>query len=201
MARRKSKSNMKQIYLIRRTVALLIIVLILIAIFTKCSNKNNDNTTIENTNRTQISEDNNTEVSVINGVNDENHLNQTNDHTSDPATGEGIDSEDVFELNEKNLQEEYKEFANVEHRNGSFFISFKDDSKELVKNREEEEQKEAFKEFWESFKYKVTKSSETLAETVKPGIEFHVLDPAAADGRTTMLLIKDGSTIFDSVNN
>ena len=198
--KRNSKSDMKQIYLIRRVVAVLVIILVLVAIFTKCSNKKN--TEAENKNNNQTTTQTTTiplsEPNVVNGITDENNLNAPPDNETEPVTDgdEGTDAQEVITTNEKNIQNQYDEHANTEYKDGAFYLNFKGDTRTMVTSRLEDEYKEKFDEFWEVFKYDLIKTSETLAETVEPGIELHVIDPK--DDRSTLLLIKDGSTLFDS---
>ncbi|NLW42456.1 MAG: hypothetical protein GXY89_04895 [Tissierellia bacterium] len=199
--KRNSKSDMKQVYLIRRVVAVLIIVLILVFIFTRCSNKKNieEENVNNNTNTTQTTNNEPSVPNVVNGVNDEDNLNAPpTDIETEPETteDEGTDAQDVIATNEKNIQNQYDEHANTEYRDGAFYLNFKGDTRTMVTSRLEDEHKENFNEFWESFKYDLIKTSETLAETVEPGIELHVIDPK--DDRSTLLLIKDGSVLFDS---
>ena len=88
--KRNSKSDMKQIYLIRRVVAVLVIILVLVAIFTKCSNKKN--TEAENKNNNQTTTQTTTippsEPNVVNGITDENNLNAPPETETEPVTDE-----------------------------------------------------------------------------------------------------------------
>lgn len=193
--KRNSKNNMKQVYLIRRVVAVLIIILILVAIFTKCSNKKDEKT---NQNETQVTTNQNTEPNIVNGITDNTDLNETPLDTNDTNTeGDDNDVPEAIRANEGRIKNEYQEHANVEYRDNAFYFDLIGETKDLVLNRNEDDKKEEFKTFWDEFKYNLTKTSETLAETVEPGIEIHVVDPD--NSRNTILLIKDGSTLIESV--
>lgn len=199
--KRNSKNNMKQVYLIRRVVAVLIIILIIVGIFTRCSNKKKAEEEKANQNLNQTQFDNNqvTQPNIVNGITDDNNLNE---EPTEPELGTEVDGQEeipeVIASNLTNIQNEYKDHTNVEYKkdDNAFYFNFKGDTRTMVTDRDEDNIKEDFNTFWEEFKYDLIKTSETLAETVEPGFELHVVDPK--DDRSTILLIKDGSTLFDS---
>lgn len=199
--RRKSKAEMKQVYLIRRVVAILLLILILVTIFTMCGRDEdpiNSNQTQDVPVTTDPEFDNTTNNQVIVPSEDTNLDNEV-DTEADPS-GE-LNS--TLMNNEVSLQEEYGEYADVSYdeENDAFNFILKDEYRDLILNQEEAsdiESEEVDADFWENFKTDLITTSETLSENVQPGISLHVLDPA--DDSTTILLIQDGSELYDLTN-
>lgn len=201
---KKSRSNMKQTYMIRRLVAVLILILIVVAIFTRCSNRNDETaetqTELENNTTTTVPNNNvNTpmESSIIGS--EDSEMEDTRLNEFDEEVDADMDA--TMESNEEDLQEEYEQHADVNYEsdNNAFYFTLEGDSRDLVLNKDDSNSEDEFEAFWESFKEDLIKSSETLSETVQPGIELHVLNPR--DDNSTILLIQDGSEIFDSTSN
>lgn len=206
--KRKSRSNMKQIYMIRRLVAVLILIFIVVAIFTKCSggrdattqgqnetNTTNNTVSVPNENVTQPVESN------IIGSEDNTNTTESPDTTDTQDTTE-MDANllETIQSNEEALQNEYDEYADVNYEDSNkFYFNLKGETRELVLDKDDSANTEEFEAFWEEFKGNLIKSSETLAETVQPGMELHVLNPR--DDTNTILLIQDGSEIYDSTSN
>lgn len=188
--KRRSKAEMKKVYMIRRLVALLILVLLVTLIITRCSKK-----------KTKES-DTGSNVQIENQTVGEN---QVVGNVADPAleSGQGLNHTQEDDLNkrlldeEENLQKDYETYAvvSLDKDNKAYSFTLKEEYKNLVLNRESEEVKEEFNQFWENFKYKLKESSLSLTEFLEPGIELQILDPT--DNTTVILLISDGAEIFD----
>lgn len=188
--KRRSKAEMKKVYMIRRLVALLILVLLVTLIITRCSKK-----------KTKDS-DTGSNVQIENQTVGEN---QVVGNVADPAleSGQGLNQTQEDDLNkrlldeEENLQKDYETYAvvSLDKDNKAYSFTLKEEYKNLVLDRESEEVKEEFNQFWENFKYKLKESSLSLTEFLEPGIELQILDPT--DNTTVILLISDGAEIFD----
>lgn len=188
--KRRSKAEMKKVYMIRRLVALLILVLLVTLIITRCSKK-----------KTKES-DTGSNVQIENQTVGEN---QVVGNVADPAleSGQGLNQTQEDDLNkrlldeEENLQKDYETYAvvSLDKDNKAYSFTLKEEYKNLVLDRESEEVKEEFNQFWENFKYKLKESSLSLTEFLEPGIELQILDPT--DNTTVILLISDGAEIFD----
>lgn len=176
--------------MIRRLVALLILVLLVTLIITRCSKK-----------KTKDS-DTGSNVQIENQTVGEN---QVVGNVADPAleSGQGLNQTQEDDLNkrlldeEENLQKDYETYAvvSLDKDNKAYSFTLKEEYKNLVLDRESEEVKEEFNQFWENFKYKLKESSLSLTEFLEPGIELQILDPT--DNTTVILLISDGAEIFD----
>ena len=187
--KRRSKAEMKKVYMIRRLVALLILVLLVTLIITRCSKK-----------KTKDS-DTGSNVQIENQTVGEN---QVVGNVADPAleSGQGLNQTQEDDLNkrlldeEENLQKDYETYAvvSLDKDNKAYSFTLKEEYKNLVLDRESEEVKEEFNQFWENFKYKLKESSLSLTEFLEPGIELQILDPT--DNTTVILLISDGAEIF-----
>lgn len=188
--KRRSKAEMQRIYRIRRLVALLILVLLVTTIISRCSKKKTkDSVTGSN-------------VQIENQTVGEN---QVVGNVADPAleNGQGLNQTHEDDLNkrlldeEENLQKDYETYAvvSLDKDNKAYSFTLKEEYKNLVLDRESEEVKEDFNQFWENFKYKLKESSLSLTEFLEPGIELQILDPT--DNTTVILLISDGAEIFD----
>lgn len=188
--KRRSKAEMQRIYLMRRLVALLILVLLVTTIISRCSKKKTkDSDTGSNV---QIENQTVGENQVVGNVADpalspESNLNQTQE---DDLNKRLLDEEE-------NLQKDYETYAvvSLDKDNKAYSFTLKEEYKNLVLDRESEEVKEDFNQFWENFKYKLKESSLSLTEFLEPGIELQILDPT--DNTTVILLISDGAEIFD----
>lgn len=203
--RRRSKAEMKQVYMIRRIVAALVLILILVAIFTKCGKK--ENALEQNQNQTTTTNSDFTEVPDSSQVILPSEETQPIEPTTetDPAQTTEVDPElkSAIEANTQALKEVYDEYADITYnpQNNSYQFNLKGDYKDLVISRGTatgEDLPEELKTFWDTLKEKITTTSENLAETVEPGIELHVIDPE--DDAETLLFIKDGSEVFDRLN-
>lgn len=203
--RRKSKAEMKQVYLIRRVVAILLLILILVTIFTMCGRNEdpiNSNQTQDVPVTTDPEFDNTTNNQVI-VPSEETNLDNEVDTDTDSETDPSGELNSTLMNNEVALQEEYGGYADVSYdeENDAFNFILKDEYRDLILNQEEAsdiESEEEVADFWENFKLDLITTSETLSENVQPGISLHVLDPA--DDSTTILLIQDGSELYDLTN-
>lgn len=187
---RRSKAEMKRVYLMRRLVALLVLVLILTTIISRCTKKKDD--TKETGTNTQVENQTVGENQVVGNVTDpalntDTNLNQAQE---DDLNRRLLDEEEK-------LQKDYETYAvvSLDKDNKAYSFTLKEEYKNLVLDRESEEVKEDFNQFWENFKYKLKESSLSLTEFLEPGIELQILDPT--DNTTVILLISDGAEIFD----
>lgn len=188
--KRRSKAEMKRVYLMRRLVALLVLVLIITTIISRCTKKKDD--TKETGTNTQVENQTLGENQVVGNVTDpalntDTNLNQAQE---DDLNKRLLDEEEK-------LQKDYETYAvvSLDKDNKAYSFTLKEEYKNLVLDRESEEVKEDFNQFWENFKYKLKESSLSLTEFLEPGIEFQILDPS--DNTTVILLISDGAEIFD----
>ncbi|MDO5027774.1 MAG: hypothetical protein Q4E36_00795 [Bacillota bacterium] len=188
--RKKSKSEMKKIYFMRRLIALLILALIVVLIATRCGKTDSDPKENSNKTQNQILGEN----QVEGNVSDPNLENQK-DQNKSPDQEDNLNQR--LEEEEEKLQKDYQTYAEVslEKENKTYHFSLKDDYKDLVENRENPENQEDFNQFWENFKFKLKESSTKLTEFIEPGIELQVLDPK--DKTTVILMISDGAELFD----
>lgn len=190
--KRRSRAEMKRVYMMRRLIALLILVLLVTIIITRCSKKKTNDKETETGSNVQIENQTVGENQVVGNV-------------ADPAleSGPGLNQSQEDDLNkrlldeEEKLQKDYETYAvvSLDKDNKAYSFSLKEDYKNLVLDRESEEVKEDFNQFWENFKYKLKESSLSLTEFLEPGIELQILDPS--DNTTVILLISDGAEIFD----
>lgn len=188
--RKKTKAEMKKIYFMRRLVALLVLVLIITLIATRCVKRSSEKEGNPNSLENQPIGEN----QVVGNVNDPNLENPTDlNNNSD----EEDDLNRRLAEEETNLQKDYETYAQVtlDKENKAYLFNLKDEYRDLVLNRESEEVKEDFKQFWENFKYKLKESSTNLSEFLEPGIELQILDPI--DDATVILMISDGAELFD----
>lgn len=189
---RKSKSELRQVYIIRRTIAIIVLLVICLLVFFMCNRKKDSTTANSN---------NNTNTVTINPEENVNTKNNTENKEKETTNNLNASLNEVLLSNEKELQTQYQDYATVSYdsENKAFFFTFNDKTKDIVLQRESEEGKEAFKQFWENFKFELKKTSETLSENVEPGIELHVLNPV--DNTSVLLLMQDGAEIFDQTSN
>lgn len=206
--RRRSKAEMKRVYFMRRLVAILLIVIIVAVIYTRCSKDDTpeNNTGVESTtdmNETQpnyVEIDNNTEPIVPGNIENEDNTNietgAETDNENPDMSGEELTN--ALEENERKIKEDYEEYADVRYEgvDHTFYFEFNGETEEMVSDREN---RDDFSQFFENFRYDLVKTSETLAETVEPGIKLLVVDPK--DDIGTLLLIQDGSVIFDATED
>lgn len=192
--KRRSKSEMKRVYFMRRTVAVLILILIIAAIYTRCSKPNENEKVNENNIQTETNTTDPGYVEVDNPqqtvIPDDNEIDDEN-----PDAEGQTDVQTALETNEKHMQEDFQEYGEFryEEEDHTFYFEFTGDTKDMVINRENSEE---FPQFLENFRYDMIKTSETLAETVEPGIKIHVVEPK--DDLGTFLLIQDGTLIYDA---
>lgn len=187
---RRSKAEMKRVYLMRRLVALLVLVLILTTIISRCTKKKDD--TKETGTNNQVENQTVGENQVVGNVTDPALNTDTN---LNEAQEDDLNKRLLEE--EEKLQKDYETYAvvSLDKDNKAYSFTLKEEYKNLVLDRESEEVKEDFNQFWENFKYKLKESSLSLTEFLEPGIELQILDPS--DNTTVILLISDGAEIFD----
>lgn len=191
--RRRSRSEMKRVYFMRRIVAVLILILIIVAIYTRCSKPSEEE--MPNGNHFNI-ETNTTNPGYVEVDNPQETVVPDNNEIDDENNDVGVtDVQTALETNEQQMQEDFQEYGEFRYEEGdhTFYFEFTGDTKDMVINRENSEE---FPQFLENFRYDMIKVSETLAETVEPGIKVHVVEPK--DDLGTFLLIQDGTLIYDA---
>lgn len=184
-------------------VAVIVIILLFALVFTRCTKNrdNNDaNTDQTNNNETYYSEtdltDNNQSQFIDEGnenpvvVNPNTNENNTQDLEDVENTNEFDDTlNEALIANEEDLQTEYEDYADVTYsaEDNAYYFEFNPETTGLVENREDET--DDFERFWTALKEDLITSSETIAETVEPGIELRIIDPE--DDMATLMLIEE----------
>lgn len=220
---KKSKAEMRKVYMRRRIIALVVLLLIILLIISRCSksndkDKNKTQQTTTTTQTTQTTETQPVEVSRENeenvppteatGTETKNSENTENTETKEPAENEGDENSETSSNENKNseatkkMEEElnkyYEEVADVEYSayNNAYYFDLKNDAKSLyLKKDSTESDGKAFQTFWSDFKKDLIKSSQEITENIEPRIELHIVSPV--DNKSTAVMIKDGEEIFD----